>query len=148
MAIWGNIGAVLYKLLKDDATASAIYGTRIYPLSFNTNTTTYPCIVYTVTDIDFSNTKGNRAQGVSKLDVYEVQLALFHETYDEMISGMKAVREVLDYDQDIALTIGGEDIRVQAISFTESRQDYMDEYADNGLFVSYIDINVRQTLQW
>ena len=145
---WGNIGQILYRILATDSDVTDIYGTAFYPLSFNTNTTTYPCIVYTVTNLKPTNTKGNKTQGLSKLDVYEIQLALFHETYDQMISGMETVRAALDYKQETSYTTGGQTVYLQASSTIDSRQDYMDEYGDNGLYVCYIDMNMRQRMEW
>ena len=93
MTKWGNIGMAIYRILGTDSDVTDIYSTRIFPITFNTNTTTYPAIVYTITNIDPTNTKGNAAQGKSKLDVYDCQIALFHETYNEMINGMEVVRD-------------------------------------------------------
>ncbi len=145
MTKWGNIGMAIYRILGTDSDVTDIYSTRIFPITFNTNTTTYPAVVYTITNIEPTNTKGNAAQGKSKLDVYDCQIALFHETYNEMINGMEVVRDTLDYKQETTITIGDDTVYLQAMSLKDSRQDFI-ENNDNSLWVAYLDFNIRQKI--
>ena len=87
MAETGNIGAAIFYILENDANTNAIYGRNIYPSISRVLTTSYPMVVYTLSDIAPTNTKTTpAAKGTSKLDVIQVQIAIFHDNddYDEM----------------------------------------------------------------
>ncbi len=139
----GQTGSAIYYLLTQNTSVTNVYGTRIYPSVTNYNTTTYPMIVYTITSTEPTNTKG--ASGYSKLDVTQMQLAMFHTSYEEMILAQKDVRATLDYvAEGIYPPTGAYTNRIQSISFQDNRQDYIDDYDEQGLFVSYMNFQVRQ----
>tara|TARA_R110000744_G_scaffold184527_1_gene303964 strand:+ start:66 stop:515 length:450 start_codon:yes stop_codon:yes gene_type:complete len=146
MAETGNIGAAIFYILENDANTNAIYGRNIYPSISRVLTTSYPMVVYTLSDIAPTNTKTTpAAKGTSKLDVIQVQIAIFHDNYTDLIAGQNAVREALDYvDGGNYPPTGSNIVKLQSCSFQDMRQDYIDDYDEMGLYVSYMDYQFRQ----
>lgn len=137
----GNTGAAIFDILSNDSDVSSIYSSRIYPNITNFDNTTYPMIIYTMTSTEPTNTKTS----TSTLDVVDFQLALFHTTYQEMIVGQGFVRQALDYKEEGNYpTTGSFSVKVQSISFQDDRQDYIDDFNEQGLFVSYMTFQIRQ----
>jgi hypothetical protein len=142
MASWGNIGAAIYSLLNTGDTLT-IYGGRIVPNKARFNTTTYPIIVYTITDTEPTNTKG--ANGDSKLDVLQVQIAIFHKDYSDLIDGQDKVRAALDYvTPGNYPSTGSNKVKLQSCSFQDMRQDFIEDFDEQGLYVSYMNYQFRQ----
>ena len=143
MASTGNIGSAIYDILTNDIDVSNIYGNRVGPTNNLVDSTTYPRIVYTLTDIEPSNTKGS--DGESTLDVVKVKLALFNLNYSELIDGQKYVREALDYINSGDYPSSGSNIiDLQSCSFTEMNQEFIEEFGENGIYVAYLDFQFRQ----
>lgn len=145
MANWGKIGAAVFSILNSNSDVFDLYSRRIYPNTARFNTTTYPIIVYTITDTLPTNTKGS--SGNSKLDVVEVQLALFHRDYSDMLNGQIYVRAALDYvSEGTYPSSGSNSIQVQSCTIQRMNQDYIEDFDEQGLYVSYIDFKFRQKL--
>ena len=103
-------------------------------------------VVYTLQDIAPTNTKTTPAEkGTSKLDVIQVQIAIFHDNYTDLIAGQQAIRDALDYvDAASYPPTGSNIVKLQSCSFQDMRQDYIDDYDEMGLYVSYMDYQFRQ----
>ena len=143
MAKSGQTGAAIYHLLTQSVDVTSLYGTRIYPNITNYDTLTYPIIVYTMTSTEPTNTKG--VDGNSQLDVLQFQIALFNTSYSDMVQGQQYVREALDYVADGTYpSTGSYTTQIQSISFQDDRQDYIEDFMEQGLFVSYMNFKVRQ----
>ena len=143
MAKSGQTGAAIYHLLTQSVDVTSLYGTRIYPNITNFDTLTYPIIVYTMTSTEPTNTKG--VDGDSQLDVLQFQIALFNTSYSDMVQGQQYVREALDYVADGTYpSTGSYTTQIQSISFQDDRQDYIEDFMEQGLFVSYMNFQVRQ----
>lgn len=142
MAELGNIGSAIYYILTNDNFVTNIYGTRISPANNIVDTTTYPRIIYTITDIEPSNTKGTN--GASTLDVVKVQLALFNYNYTDLINGQKYVRGALDYIASGTYPPTGTTINLQSCSFIEMNQDFIEDFGEQGIYVAYLDFQFRQ----
>ena len=143
MAKSGQTGAAIYHLLTQSVDVTSLYGTRIYPNITNFDTLTYPIIVYTMTSTEPTNTKG--LDGESQLDVLQFQIALFNTSYSDMVQGQQYVREALDYVADGTYpSTGSYTTQIQSISFQDDRQDYIEDFMEQGLFVSYMNFQIRQ----
>lgn len=139
---WGNSGAAMFYILSNDSGVDNIYRDRIYPGIINTATTKYPALVFTILETDPTNTKG--LTGTSKLDEVDIQIAAFHLTYSEMIAGQEAVRAALDYKLAGIYPPTGETVDVQSISFQSMRQDFDDDFGEQGVHISYMRFKLRQ----
>jgi hypothetical protein len=145
MAVLGNIGSAIYDILSNDAEVDSIYGDKIGPSNNLYDTTDYPRIVYTITDINPSNAKG--INGSSKLDVIRVELALFNLQYSELITGQEYVRDALDYiSEGTYPNSGTNQINLQSCSFIGMSQDFIEDFGENGIYVGYLEFQFRQKL--
>jgi len=145
MSVLGNIGSAIYHLLIQSSAVVTIYGNKIGPSNNIYDTMNYPRIVYTITDIEPTNTKGSN--GASKLDVIRVQLALFNLEYSELILGQQRVREALDYiTPGTYPSSGSNQIDLQSCSLVSMNQEFIEEFGENGIYVGYLEFQLRQKL--
>lgn len=85
------IGKVIYDLLSNDATVSALVSTRIYPDTVPQNAE-FPYISYTV----ISTLPTDAKDGASRLDVVSVQVDIYSRNYSTTQDMAAGVRSALD----------------------------------------------------
>tara|TARA_R100000388_G_scaffold39921_2_gene30819 strand:+ start:4398 stop:4847 length:450 start_codon:yes stop_codon:yes gene_type:complete len=139
----GNIGSAIFNILTNNSDVTNIYNQDIGPSNNIYDTMDFPRIVYTVTDLEPSNTKGSN--GASTLDVLRVQLACFNLEYTKLIQGMSAVRQALDYINSGSYPSSGEYIvNLQSCSLVSMNQEFIEDFGENGVFVGYLEFQFRQ----
>jgi len=85
------IGAAIYSILSGNVGVSALIGTRIYP-DIAPQNVAYPFAVYSVNGTLPTDTK----DGVSPLDVIDLGVVVYAESYDATQTIAKAIRTALD----------------------------------------------------
>ena len=112
-----GVGDVIYSLLSNDATVSAIVGTKIFPF-VAIEDIKYPYIVYDNLGVEPTQCKGE----VSSLDTISVNIELYSETLGEIEDLGNKVRTALDRVSGTTETVV-----VQSISFRDEDGGYADE---------------------
>jgi hypothetical protein len=110
------IGDVIYSLLSNDASVSALVSTRIYP-SLAIENVVYPYIVYENT----ANEPTNDKDGKSTLDTLTYNIEIYTETLSESNTLGINVRNVLDR---YAGTVSGK--VVQSVKYVNENAGYSD----------------------
>ena len=111
------IGDVVYSLLSNDATVSALVSTRIYP-SLAIENVVYPYIVYENT----GNTPTDDKDGVSSLDTLAYDIEIYTETLADSNTLGVAVRNVLDrYAGTVNTKV------IQSVKYNNENSGYSDE---------------------
>jgi hypothetical protein len=85
------IGAAIYDILRNDSGVAALVAARIYPEIAPQNVA-YPFVLYMVDEVNPTLVK----DGVSSLDVIQVVITCFSQSYDTTHSIASAVRSALD----------------------------------------------------
>lgn len=86
-----TVGATIRAVLIADATLTGQVAQRIFPDSIP-QSTSYPCIAYTVIGTDPTNTK----EGASQLDNLRIQFDIYSQSYDTSATISERVRTLLD----------------------------------------------------
>lgn len=87
-----DAGKAIYNMLINDAGVVSKIGTRVYP-GFVPQDTQFPALTYSFTVQSPSGTK----DGVSKLDVLNLLVTIYHEDETSAQDLADAVRSVLDF---------------------------------------------------
>jgi len=126
------IGKAIYSKLYGTANISAIVGNRIYP-DMATQDATYPFIVYTVDGTDPTDVKDS----VSPLDIVNVSIAMYADTYSVVTDLAEKIRTALD-----RMTGTFEGMVIQGCRF--SGQSSGDMHLDKHIFVIEQEYRFRQ----
>ena len=111
------IGDVIYSLLTNDATVSALVSTRIYPNVAIANVV-YPYIVYEQT----GNNPQNDKDGPSTLDTLTYNIEIYTETLADSNTLGVAVRNVLDrYSGTVNTKV------IQSVKYNNENSGYSDD---------------------
>ena len=111
------IGDVVYSLLSNDATVSALVSTRIYP-SLAIEDVAYPYIVYEQT----GNNPTDDKDGVSSLDTLSYDIEIYTETLADSNTLGVAVRNVLDrYAGTVNTKV------IQSVKYNNENSGYSDD---------------------
>ena len=111
------IGDVIYSLLSNDASVSALVSTRIYP-SLAIENVVYPYIVYENT----ANEPTNNKDGKSTLDTLTYNIEIYTETLSESNTLGINVRNVLDRYSGTINTKA-----IQSVKYNNENSGYSDE---------------------
>lgn len=111
-----NIGNVIYNILSNNAALAALVGTKIYP-SETPQAIAMPVVLYSIENIEPLTSK----DGVSKLDVYSIDISCFSNKYDEMIDIYQAIRTALDRYKGTNSTI-----KIDQINFKNFNRDFIE----------------------
>ena len=107
------VGKAIYNLLSNDAAVSAIVGTKIYP-ELAAADVKAPYIVYSVV----SNSPSQRKEDGDGIDLANVEIYSFEDSYTDAVDLGVAVRDALDR---VGGTYSG--VKVQSISYTNEQMD-------------------------
>lgn len=130
MASTNEIGKAVYAILTGDATVSGLVSTRVYPVRAPQDVS-YPYVVYTPTNTTPTDTK----DGVSPLDVIGVQVDVYDDNYDDMVTLAGAIRNALDRYSG---TAGGQAVqRIRLVS------EVSDQVPDLQIFWISQDYDIR-----
>jgi hypothetical protein len=126
------IGAAIYTILSGNVGVSALIGTRIYP-DIAPQNAAYPFAIYTVNGTDPTDTK----DGVSPMDLVDLGIVVYSETYDSAQTIARAIRTALD--AKAAGTYGG--VSLQSIRFAGQRAAQME--LDKHVYIVDSSYNIR-----
>lgn len=125
-------GKAIYGRLQAVSAVTSLVSTRIYP-DLAPQNTTYPFLVYRLT----GNVPTDTKEGVSKLDVVQVTIEIYANTYTSKADIAEAVRTALDrYSGTI------EGVVIDSIRFSNARN--YDMNFDEHIFISEQIYEVRQ----
>lgn len=111
-----NIGNVIYNILSNNSAVAALVGTKIYP-SETPQAIAMPVILYSIENIEPKTSK----DGVSKLDIYSVDISCFSNKYDNMIDIYQAIRTALDRYKGT-----NSSIKIDQINFKSFNRDFIE----------------------
>ena len=107
------IGKAIYNILSNDATVSGVVGTNIFPELAPPNIDV-PYLVYSV----LSNSPSDVKEDSGSIDIAQIEVYSFQNTYNNAIDLGVAVRDALDRKSGTYNTV-----QVQSIQYTNEQMD-------------------------
>ena len=129
-----EIGKVIYHLLSTSQSLQII-GTRIFP-NVAPQTTAFPFIIYDVTGVTPTDTKEN----ASTLDINDLTISVYAETYSQAELLAYEVRASLDYRKYEVY----QGVTIQSIKFVSYNDIFDDTSGDAGIYRKSLDFELRQ----
>ncbi|MCB0583216.1 MAG: DUF3168 domain-containing protein [Phaeodactylibacter sp.] len=123
-----DAGKLVYSILANDATLTAIVNTRIYP-GFVPQDTQFPAITYAF-DSQFP-TKSK--DGDAGLDVLDMSLVIYHENYEQAQAAAERCRALLNYYSGTAQGVTVDKITME----NQADNSYVSQYEFVVLTQSY-----------
>jgi hypothetical protein len=124
-------GKVIYGILSADTTVKSYVSTRIYP-----GIAEQGAIVPLITFNNVQRTPTDTKKSVSRLDVYQVEINIFHNNYTTACLIADAVRTALDQKRDVTIN----SVKVDAITYDNGVEMYAE---DANLFIIQETYNMR-----
>lgn len=128
------IGKAIYGILANDVAVSSKVGSRIFPNAIKTEER-LPALIYEIENIDPSNTKN----GVSKLDIANVQITCLAETFTLVDDLTENVKRALDY-----VSSNDYGVNIQHISFLNQSDMFNENWGQRGVAFKTITFKVRK----
>jgi len=129
-----EIGKAIYQMLTEEQSLIAV-GTRVFP-NVAPQTTVFPFIIYDVTGVTPTDTKEN----ASTLDINDLTISVYAETYSQAELLAYEVRASLDYRKYEVY----QGVTIQSIKFVSYNDIFDDTSGDAGIYRKALDFELRQ----